>query len=629
MKAGAAAFLAALAVYWRTAAPGLGHGHDTGELTTVALTLGVAHPPGYPLYTQLGHWWARLFAVGDPAWRLNLFSGLCLALAAGLLAAAVARNTRSQLAGWVAGTLFAFAQSVWRQAVAAEVFALHLLLLSVLVWLAVGWEASQRRQRYANAAALALGLGLAHHHTIALALPGLFVFGWLGSGGRKWGLTPAVLVLVLLGSVPFYVDLMYRARERPAINWGEPVDAQRLGEHFLRKSYGTFKLSARPRVPEGIEAHLTGYAITLVRHQLPLPLILLSVLGIAAAGRKPLGALFLTWAFVMGPVFIVLGSQAPDDFRLDLQERFYASSVLALAGLAGLGTAWLQARWPRPSLLLALAPLLSLGLNWGKCSQAGEYLMEDTMRATFAACPRDAVLVVTGDLPTGAAEYLQLVKGVRPDVTLLMPGLMAADWYASRLPGPLWQAAQTEKGHDARLLAVLKAHRQRGKAVYFNRQTNNPGHFRSRGLLWEWWPEVIKLDPLQERAILQASLQHMLASPPRGSQRLSGDQTFWLRFTLSFWATAYRALSVRLYEHKDLAGSTQALDRALALVPPRPVDLLNRGLLAFDERRYDEAERFYQEALQLQPGYDLALAALEDLRRARRPAPPAASSPSP
>ncbi len=610
MKAGIAAFLATFLVYWRTAAPGLGHGHDTGELTTVALTLGVAHPPGYPLWVELAHWWSVLFPFGDPAWRLNLFSGLCVALASGFLACAVARASGSLGAGWVSGCLFGFAQSVWRQAVAAEVFGLHLLLLAVLVWMAVRWEGSAFRWRWAWAGAFVLGLGLAHHHTIALALPGLFVF--MVRGGRPWGVGPLVVLFVLLGSLPFYADMMYRARQHPAICWGEPTDVGLVADHFLRKSYGTFKLSARPRAPEGIEAHLVGYAITLVRHQLPLPLCLLSVVGGVFWWRRPLGGLFLTWAVVMGPVFIILGSQAPDDFRLDLQERFYASSVLALAGLAGLGVATLRWRW------LVLAPLLSLGLNWGKCTQAGEYLMEDTMRATFAACPRDAVLVVTGDLPTGAAEYLQLVRGVRPDVTVVIPGLMAADWLSARLPQPLWKAASSTRGHDERLLAVLTAQRRMGKVVLFNRQTDAPGQFRCRGLVWEWWPTGAALpSSTEEKAALQAALQRMLSAPLRGSASLSGDQTFWLRYTLSFWAQAYRSLSVRLYEHLDLTGSRVALDRALELVPPRPVDLLNRGLLAFDERRYDEAERYYQEALKLQPGYDLALAALEDLRRAR------------
>ncbi|MBU2461890.1 DUF2723 domain-containing protein, partial [bacterium] len=36
-------------VYLHTLTPTVGF-HDSGELITVAYTLGIAHPPGYPLY---------------------------------------------------------------------------------------------------------------------------------------------------------------------------------------------------------------------------------------------------------------------------------------------------------------------------------------------------------------------------------------------------------------------------------------------------------------------------------------------------------------------------------------------------------------------------------------------------
>lgn len=56
--AGAVGFLAC--VWYLTAlSPGVGGG-DSGELTAAALELGIAHPPGYPLYVWLGHlfmWW--------------------------------------------------------------------------------------------------------------------------------------------------------------------------------------------------------------------------------------------------------------------------------------------------------------------------------------------------------------------------------------------------------------------------------------------------------------------------------------------------------------------------------------------------------------------------------------------
>ena len=49
---------------------------DSPELSAAALTLGVPHPTGYPLFMLLGHAWTQVFAVGDPAWRVNLLSAL-------------------------------------------------------------------------------------------------------------------------------------------------------------------------------------------------------------------------------------------------------------------------------------------------------------------------------------------------------------------------------------------------------------------------------------------------------------------------------------------------------------------------------------------------------------------------
>src|SRR5437762_3568284 len=71
----AALGLLAFAVYVSTLHPTVAGG-DSGELTVVAATLGVAHPPGYPLHTLL----AKLFTFiphGSIAWRVNLLSAAC------------------------------------------------------------------------------------------------------------------------------------------------------------------------------------------------------------------------------------------------------------------------------------------------------------------------------------------------------------------------------------------------------------------------------------------------------------------------------------------------------------------------------------------------------------------------
>ncbi len=75
--------LVAFAVYAVTVEPSVPTG-DSGELIAAATVLGVAHPPGYPLYMLLGHL-ATLLPGGSPALRMNLLSALLDAVAVGVV----------------------------------------------------------------------------------------------------------------------------------------------------------------------------------------------------------------------------------------------------------------------------------------------------------------------------------------------------------------------------------------------------------------------------------------------------------------------------------------------------------------------------------------------------------------
>jgi hypothetical protein len=62
-------------LYFLTAARDIVVG-DTPELTTAAVTLGVPHPPGYPLFTMLGHLFS-LLPFGPVPFRVNLLAVTC------------------------------------------------------------------------------------------------------------------------------------------------------------------------------------------------------------------------------------------------------------------------------------------------------------------------------------------------------------------------------------------------------------------------------------------------------------------------------------------------------------------------------------------------------------------------
>ena len=76
-------FLVALLLYSWTLAPTVTP-TDSGELILAAQGLGVAHPPGVPLWVMLAHL-ASLVPLGNVAVRINFSSAFFAALACGIL----------------------------------------------------------------------------------------------------------------------------------------------------------------------------------------------------------------------------------------------------------------------------------------------------------------------------------------------------------------------------------------------------------------------------------------------------------------------------------------------------------------------------------------------------------------
>src|SRR6266850_8554288 len=95
----------AAAAYGLTLAPGVQAG-DSGELILAAQSLGIPHPPGYPLWVLLGHAFTIL-PWGSVALRVNALSALLAAFAAGLFTLLAARLGLSPGARVIATALLA------------------------------------------------------------------------------------------------------------------------------------------------------------------------------------------------------------------------------------------------------------------------------------------------------------------------------------------------------------------------------------------------------------------------------------------------------------------------------------------------------------------------------------------
>ena len=113
IAAGVAALIALL-IYLRTLAPTI-TGDDSGEFVAAAYTLGICHPPGYPLWTMLGKLFTIFaFPVGSIAARVAFVSSFFGAATCFVVALIVIKLTANRLAGVAAAVALAVSAEFWK-----------------------------------------------------------------------------------------------------------------------------------------------------------------------------------------------------------------------------------------------------------------------------------------------------------------------------------------------------------------------------------------------------------------------------------------------------------------------------------------------------------------------------------
>ena len=207
----AAAGGAALAVYLRTLAPGLVAVVDTPMFQFVGRVLGVPHNPGYPLYVLLTHAFSYV-PVGSLAYRINLFSALCGAIAVALVFLIARQLGCGGAIGLAAALGFGFGHIFWSQSIVAEVYTLNAALVAAMLLLLLVWASTQREAIFFAAIAVFAG-GLGNHTTIVGFAPGIAVFGLMNN--RAFVLRPRTIVIsagIVAAGLLQYAFIILRSR---------------------------------------------------------------------------------------------------------------------------------------------------------------------------------------------------------------------------------------------------------------------------------------------------------------------------------------------------------------------------------------------------------------------------------
>ncbi len=469
-------FLPALLLYVSTAAPSLTWAHDGvdgGDLITAAVTNGVPHPPGYPVYVTLGQLIARV-PLGNVAYRFNLFSAVCMALAAGFTSLSILRlmppisNHAPALFGLsqfsregvaiIAGLFFATAPMVWGQATIAEVHALNACFVALCVYLVA--PIVFRRESISlgrlTFAAWLWGVAFGNSITVAALTPLMIVAWWRGGQvGNTCHAVPRssykfiLPIMAFLVGLSVYALIPLRAAQQPPINWGDATSLDRFVALITAEMYRGYALGA---APSEILTRLIAFAQLIVTQYGWLGVLLGGVGVYQALSSSNKNWRWLAATSVLYLLF-ALSYSAADSALYLIPVWMFGVWAIARGSIAVIE--WLTLHpcpypcrrqggplgaslIPHPSSLALIAvflfgPALNVLIQFPAMNLRGDHAATEFATTILTAAPLEAIVVTENDGHTFALWYHRHVAGQRPDLAVIDRRLAGYPWYDAML----------------------------------------------------------------------------------------------------------------------------------------------------------------------------------------------------
>jgi hypothetical protein len=415
-------FVASLALYLRTLMPGVAF-DDWGEMQAVPHVLGIAHPTGYPTYI-ITAWLFELLPFGSIAFRANLFAAACVAVALTAMTSTTLRlGVRPAIAAAVALATGAIG-TIWASAVVAEVNALHLAFIALIVDRSLAY-ADGKRTRDLALGGLLIGLSLGNHLLTAFAAP-FFVLFVLWSGREallermRRILVPVVTFVVGLA---VYAYIPIAASFSPPLPYNHPTTFAAFrflvtGEQFRGQYDGLFTTASLGRLADGLPAL---WSVALGEATAIVPVLGLIGIGILVVRRPAFGlacagALLVgidVWAnylhlehYLLVPWLLTgIGAAVTLEGAARLVEAYGPRAANALAG-------------PGAALAGVALAVALVALNLPSSDRSQDHSGQDYVNAVFDLLPPNAVILTFWGT-SSPLWYAQQVEGERPDVLVV------------------------------------------------------------------------------------------------------------------------------------------------------------------------------------------------------------------
>lgn len=658
-------FVVSFALYFITLAPTVTL-VDSGELILAAQTLGVAHPPGFPLYVLLAHL-ATFLPFGSIAVRIHLASALFAAFASTVMMLTIieallmtsyrepknySKNTSKKnkiekgqswkevgvnseteiiliiAPAMIAGLLFAFSRTLWAYATIAEVYTLNSLLIITIFGLMFSWRRNvleahadqievSNQKLYTAAFVFGLALGV-HHVTVGLMLPALavLVFSTEGVGFFK-SKRFIYAALISLASLSIYIYLPLAASHSPLMNWGDPRTLERFWWHITGKQYQSYFNFSLSRISEFVGLVLREFGVV----WMPLT-VALAVAGFVNLFRRNRTIFTFLLLVIFADVAYCLCYEIAED-----KDAYYLPAFIGLIVATGFSIRWLISSLQktkaqniftpnRTAMILMIVPLIALAGNFAYNNHARYFIAHDYIDNILQPIESRGMLLTADWQVYAPSLYVREIENQRTDAVIIDINQMRRSWYFDYLNQSYPDLMEKSRDKVDEFLEDLRA--------------------------WENNPEAYKTDPLRQRIndrfykLILSFITNQIKDAPvyitsdialnRGGQDVELTKTLFENYQLTpqglVFQVSEKTVPVKLTEPRlvtrGLSDGTLKFDEddvvKKKIIPVYLNMMMSSGMFFASQGNQEKAISYFKKALAIDPAFEPAQNALATIQ---------------
>ncbi len=451
---------------------------DGTEFAITFYSLGISHPPSYPLFINLSRSF-NIIPLGNIYFKLCLFT----AIISSLVIYTIWRFYKGTTLQKTAFSLFLLStESFFENSIIGEVYGLNLLFFAIIFFLI---ENIEKKKNFYLIFFL-LGLALGNHHTILLLVPYLFLK--IYRNRKKYSLKDFSIAIsfVLLG-LSVYLYLPIRAAKEPLWNWGNPKNVWFFLTSFFRWDFENKGL-LRP-----IEHFLSQISCLNPINEIGLTNSLIAIFAIIFLFIKErdviIKKIFIVFCYSVIVIFL-LGYDDIDVKKMCLvYSPFFIPSYFILASIVADSMKYIKKLGQIIVLLAitfgAIINLKSYIIDFGALKFS--FKCYNYTKSKMSMLPRNSVLIVQGGEEDFPLFFKQKIAKFREDITIIPLSMLGKKWNFKESIKVGTTYTRGFEGEFDKKKSIVKA------VVLFQRDFNNKRVFLSN-LNNEEVPSTLKLD---------------------------------------------------------------------------------------------------------------------------------------